>query len=453
VAGEVLVPPRSIFEASPDAIFMEDALEDFTIHAKIAIVDVTLIETRYASLGVGPLRPALATSEERGTWRLHDASIDVTNARPGWLGLYPDRGTSTEKVLRATPLALEVSPTIGNTPAPGDDEEQEHGYYQKPLQGPIITRSVDAWTYTGGGLLRIAGPSVTLHARENTTTIQTGQFEDPEAPGQITRRWLSIRYGDGEIAAEGGSTLIASSTMVAAWDGEARFASANGTIVSSRQTWTSAGGPHEIDGNFTARIAPANEPRGFVMTLTGDLRATTMTMLTPASPGPSIGPAWLILVAVVAGAAACGAGIAYARRRHTHPALHPEDYARLADEAADAEDYSRAAELAAEGRKRSPTSRRLALDHAFFTGQAGELDAAIRLLDDPLLRTDPDALLLLARLNLKRGHDDAAAHALVHALQAMPLILLDIDDDPTYATIVHRGAVRDAIRKARQQLG
>ncbi|HUR69810.1 MAG TPA: tetratricopeptide repeat protein [Candidatus Thermoplasmatota archaeon] len=163
-------------------------------------------------------------------------------------------------------------------------------------------------------------------------------------------------------------------------------------------------------------------------------------------PGTSL---FLVIVAVGIGTIALAYGL---RRKPGVPELTAEHYATLGDAAADAEDHPRAAQMYARARERSPKSRRLAIDHAFCLSRSGDIAGAMEILEDPLVRDDQDAVLLLARLHIQQGDLASAETVFLRGLHRTPTLVSDVEGDPLFDTLLARRPVAEAARKARRKL-
>jgi hypothetical protein len=451
LSDELTLPSGTLLNAPLHALFARDIPGTVTVTGTLDSAHVVMIEKRYASAALGPLRPSATLQDSRPEWDLTRVTFDASSGLPGWIGLEAGSGSIEERSDASVRISIVEDEIIGNVELAGAENDPEQAYFHSQMKGPGLSRTANSWSFTGGGYIKLFGPTVKLTARENTTTIQTGEFQDPSMPGQIVRRWIQLNFPNGTIRAIC-PTEVYSTRLDASWDGEARFAQAMGELEGDDRTWV-ANGTESISGKLDARLEPISQGI-FRLELRGDLSQTSMTARAPSSPIATSGTKFLLgllLAAVFAG----GAGVLAVRarrKRDSTPLIDTEAYARLADDAADAEDYDRATRFAALARRQSPTSRRLALDHAYYESKLGRDDEALRILSQRVLADDPDAHVFRARL-LQQKDPQSAGQALVRALELAPVLVLDLETDDTIATLLNREDVRDAIRRAHRQVG
>lgn len=457
IEGALSLPNGASLISHPVAIFAEDAMSIESIGARASAIRVLLFEDSYISADlVGP-RTSLVIGTNRPTWTATNATISIERSRPGWFGIHPDAATLTSS--DQAPLRIEAAPraSLGNGDAIPDENDPSRRYYLAEVDEPTLLTAATAWTYEGAGALKAMGPRVTITSRQNTTTIETGDMPDPNNPGRSIQRWVVIEARD--LVIEGRAPVqLAASQADADWSGEITLRAARGTLMGPLTSYTAEGAITKLDGDLAAALSPAQGGTRLALAISGDLRSTTMStrIVAPIPEGSDGRLGFLILVGAVLAGAGAYARVHHKRRQRARtrapPTLAADDYSRLGEIAADGERYAEALEWVRHARALSPTSRRLALDEAFYTSMTGDAAAALRILQDPLLSTDPDACLFRSRLLMDRGEHDEAAQATIDALELAPVVLLDIETDPQYAGLLARPDVKRAVRAARRKL-
>jgi hypothetical protein len=464
IEGAVVLPRGATLTSQPVALFAADlgSLARFDAHAARAHVE--LYERTFVEASLAQQVPRVVTGSGASSWDLTDVNATVETPAFGWLGAHVLSGTLQETVLDSGDVTARTNAVIGNQHVAQQDDTSETPAFQAEATGTSLARTTSDWAFQGAASFKLMGANVTLRSRENTTTLETGTVRDPERPGETTERWLVLTLDDADVRSTGAATAVLSPGADAAWDGPATLDDATGTLASALQTWTAEERTVTLDGSLRAALG-AGSSGDIHADLQGDLRSATMTSAArvPTAAGQS---PWLPLALVVGLAIASAGGWVLARQRRPARASLPaagtaavatvvgaDEYALLAERAADAEDYELAAAYAKQARALSPTSRRLALDHAYYEAERGARDDAWRALEDPLLRDDPDAALLAMRLHLDEGREDAAAERLVRALELAPLTLLDVERDPATERLLARPEVRAAVERARRMLG
>lgn len=461
VGGELIVeraasfPPGAHAEGTPQAVFIENALKITGFEGSAPSIRVHLFEDSFVSVDVVQPRTMLVVATNRPTWTAQDATLTIDASRPGWLGLHPDNGILSTEAVRPLSLEAIARARIGNGDAIPDRGDPSRSYYLVEVDEPSIATSIKSWSYEGAGAIKALGPRVTLTTSDNVTTFETGEMPDPDNPGRMILRWIVIESDDLAIRAAAPATIVSNQLRVD-WDGAADLGATRGTLDSALTTWDADGVPTTIEGTLRAIIDPTVTGEALRMDIRGDMRTSTMSTRVPVplieTPTGRIG--FIILVgAVVAGAGT--AALLRGRRKGTRVGasdLGADEYMRLAESAADGEHFGDALKWVRLAREHSPTSRRLALDEAFYTSMSGERKAALSLLHESILAEDSDACLLRARLHLESGEQERAARALIQSLDLAPVTLLDIETDPTYHEILLRDDVKRAIRQARRKL-
>lgn len=447
--GSITLPPSSVLESGPLAVFAEDLDADFLISGNYTSLHILVYEKRYATASIPGLRPSLTIGEQTHEWDVSDAAVSILPGHPGWIGLYPQHGRLAETPEGPITLRSQVAESIGNGHLGSENGDPEHPSYAVTLERPVFIHPATQWGYSGAGALKIVGPTLTIASPENAITIETGEFEDPQAPAQTVRRWVQLEFARGQTRAQSLTSTVASEIIEATWTGPVGIEDANAQLAGGLMEWEAPGGAQVIDGTFTATLTAIGEDVTAII-LAGNYEKGTLSTEVSAST-TARGTAILLFLAI---GTVLGGSAAYRvhKRRRGKPRLDAEAYARAADSAADADDHERAAKLYEFAREESPTSVRLTLDHAFAVAQAGHVPGAIRILDKSLAGNDPDALCLLARLHTQNGDPARAEAALVRALDADPILILDIEGDAELEPLLARDAARAAARRAHRAL-
>lgn len=447
VRGQLLAPAAATISSIPLAMFV-NGTSSIDIHGTSPQAFVRVFEDHYFTANVLQQRPIVVTQTDRPTWSVHDVDVTILPGLPGWLGVHPNGGQLLESSHDRAVEILESQSPIGNGHGTPDASSPGQPYYLVQFPASSVARESDAWTYRGPASLKVMGPSLTIRSRENTTTIQTGEMQDPSNPAQTLRRLVVIELDATILNASGTPTQVGSGEMIAAWDGDAQFFATRGTLASNSNEWLFTGGEQTVNGNFTATITPIDAD--LTISLVGDLRDSSMTTKV-ALPNSSRVP---VILLVAAGAVVLG-GVSTVILRATsrnRRLIEPDEYATLAAQAADAQDYPRSLRLIARARESSPASVRLAIEEAHYLALAGKKEAAVRKLSSSFLAEDADALMLLATLHAEANEDGDAAAALIRALSCAPSLVVEIEGDPNFKTSLRRQDVRAAVRGARDKI-
>lgn len=448
----VSLPTSSILTSTPTGLFVPSLAEPTLFNLTSPEATVQLFENSYIEATLLNPRPKVVTSTDRPTWVVRDAAVTLDDGpQAGWIGFHPNTGILRELTSEPTSLTL-TQDGIGNGQAGPGDSQPSDPYYLVVPNGLELRRTDQRWSFDGSGSVKILGPRITIEGRENTTAFQTGETRDPSKPGQTTLRWIVIEFSQGTIAFNGSATDVLSKRIDASWNGVARFEDANGSLVAGVRTYAASGEPTTIDGTFSGTMTAEDGPERISIDLTGELRSSTMVARISV-PSPAATTGWWSLVLVVGLAAATAGAYRFGQgRRSLTPTIGPDEYAQLADLAADTEDFEQAAMWIELARVQCPGSKRLALDHAYCLSRTGRRADAIRLLMNPLLAEDSDASSLLTNLYVKEGRKDDAAHALIRALELSPMVLFDIETDEDLSALAARPDVKQAIRRARRDI-
>lgn len=161
------------------------------------------------------------------------------------------------------------------------------------------------------------------------------------------------------------------------------------------------------------------------------------------------GPALLVLLlAAVAGV------LAWRTRSGSGPTLDAEQFAMLADEAAQEGRLLDALAWVGRARARSPESPRLLIQEAHLLGEAGRLeDAMARFEAAARMVPDGEPNLLAARLLARHGRDPGCvAHHLADALARTPSFVLELPAEPLFRDVLAAPQVVEAQEEAWRML-
>lgn len=457
VQDKAVLPTATTITSVPAAFFVPNASAMDTIQGTAAALTVRLYEERHLSASIADQRPKLRIANTDPAWQLHDVLLTISPENPGWLGIHASTAEVVEEASEPIVIEPQGAQRVGTGISDLDRDQPSDPYYLVHTGTGMISRTSSEWGVFGAASAKIFGPSVTLEARENTTTITTGQFQDPTNPAQIVTRWLVLETSDFSLNATETPARLFSKSASVTWEGEALLGPTQGAIEGEQAVWKARGSsPESLAGRFSSSITASPSGDTLTIRLEGDLRTTTLgSTAVPRAPITWF-TWWPVLLAIALGVA--GGSALVLRRKPARgdqgtTVLGADEYADLADRAADAERFDEAAEWASRARELSPTSKRLALDQAFFLFMSGAPDRARYILEDPLLSDDADAALLHARLLIESGDFPAAGACLARALHEEPLVLLDIESDPGYAILLQLPEVQRARRDARRRIG
>lgn len=132
--------------------------------------------------------------------------------------------------------------------------------------------------------------------------------------------------------------------------------------------------------------------------------------------------------------------------------MDTEDLRSLIENALDRGEHQRALDLSEEALRLSPKSVRIHLDHAWLLSRLHRPADALACLERDPLRDDPDALLLGARVAWAEGAREEAARKLARAVELAPLVLVEMDEDPTLRPIMDADGAREVVEATRRRL-
>lgn len=455
VAGSIEIAAQHTMTSAPHAVFIPDATLVQELRLATNAATFRVFENSYLQATALDHRPMVGISTDRSTWTVHNATIHQgAERKAGWIGMHAKLGELTEKEEDPQVIERLDRGRVGNGRGVPDRDHPEQPNYLVLLESPFIHRVSNSLHYVGSGSLKLFGPTLLVESFENRTTIETGEVNDPSNPARVTLRWVVITFDEATLSLQGPAE-VASESVISSWDGDATLRSATGSIQTPLRSWAAEHDDARITGALTGRILARD--RFLSVELAGELRSSTMASQTTVAV-PS-GSSWLpvgIGIGLIVGGVG---GWYYAARNRRQASLTPdsipigaEEYAQLAENAADRERFADALTWVERARVVSPTSRRLAFDHAFFLSQLGETKRAIEAIHAAAPAEDGEAAFFLARLYLQDNRIDYAAHWLCIAMEQEPILLFDAEHDADVLPLTSREDVKRAMRRASRAL-
>lgn len=320
-----------LHEAALLGLFLNGTREvqDLSITAPMAVVYENHVE--YACVGLAGNAVIYPTASRRATYPLTDlqATLQSTGAAEdwrGWLGIYPSTGAGLD-VTSTTSLTL--TPTtytrLGNSDFAETDPTPSRAFYAREFYEPHFSATTPGtFIFHGTGAIKLDGPTLRLVARENTTTLHTGEQNPHDGVCRIIADWAYVEIHDATLNLTTSQPAdLALADAAATWDGPARLRGATGELLVGKNPFTAQYTDALLDGALRADLVPTMQGKrpAALVHVTGTTRTPTNAMgLAPISRSSPFPLALLVGAAVVA---AAGGAALYARARARQPP--PED--------------------------------------------------------------------------------------------------------------------------------
>ena len=432
---------------SPVAIYVPDAasLDKVTIHA----ADLVVRRWEFDEVRTPPTK--LAIANRTAEYELHDVTVTITGGE-GWLGAYTDLGGGwTSSATGSWSLASRGAGILGNADKASDGAPRSWvPAFGVDVAFPHVeARLTGAFGTSGPLALKAQGPAFRLEARENTTTIDTGETSQA---GRATITWVLLESKDATLqGATRGALVAASGRIEGSLQGSIRGASADLDARAATKTLTTRGEPATLQGSFAFVAAPAAGDAGLSMAFSGEL-GTSSARSVPVSLWGQYGPAAAVLGAL--GILAAGILVAAFRHRGVETPLTADQCVQLANDCAEAGDAAGALDWTRRAIALAPRSGRLRVDEGYHLQELGRLTEALasytlaaQLANDG--EADYLAAVLLATQTMDFGR---AEEKLASAFRASPALVLEAEDDPRLQGLLARPAMRSAAASAHRAL-
>lgn len=454
--GAVSFPAGTRLEGAPLAVFVPDAAQ--VTDLRIEVPQGTVFEFTARFQGVGLLPSVQLGNTDVRKWTVTDAVVSLTEGdHSGFFGVYSEPGSKVvvEGQVQEEPAAASG---IGNGKSTDGEAPESFNYFHEIATPHMRGEGQGRMEYTGMGGVKLRGPDVEIRS-SNVTRHETGKKQT--GPTEETATWLYIRFDAPATLSAGEAPFqIATAEATAAWDGTLLFRPTDGRLQAQDETYLPRGGTVELEGTFTARLAPLPGGRTARMDLSGDMRSSSLLRQAPV-PVPSSSPLEGVPLLLVIGAAVAlggGAG-AYLWHRHRQqdralldvPA-DAEFFTDMADVWIAAEDYGRGLHWMRRAREKAPTSARLAADEAFCLAKLGRLEEALKAWEEAhAVASDGDPAFGAAGTLLEIGAPlEVVEKWLGRALEKSPGLVLQAEE--TFPEVVERPGWEAMARRAWDRL-
>lgn len=408
----------------------------FEIHARRALVtavDHTVIITSNGL--IIPIEP-----EQRRRWELTDLTLRNAGLSEGRIIVRSDAGASTASW---SPEGwVELAPTTAEDPRPFVEDRILFDDGTSPY---LAWRGDEAVTVEGDMWLEPAHMVLDVDARENRTRVDTSPRDErrpvPGGPVIARRTILSFELEGAVARIDADVEGVGSFRRV--WAEEAlscRLSEASGFLAGERLDEETL----SLEGHFLvdATVESRGDAVGALTFLRGDIVGIGAV---EAPTRASAKPSWPLLAGIVLAAAAAAAF--WVSRRRRGGTWDAEQYAQLADAAAETGDHETALRWTREALRIAPTSVRLRQDEAFFLERLGEREAALAVYASlAAAHGDAESEYRAARIVAQaEGEASEVVARLCRALARDPSIAEALLDDPVLARYADVSPLREAL--------
>lgn len=406
----------------------------------------------------------VALENRSAVYTLHDVDLLLSGAPSGFLAIARTGAyvSARWEPARESAVAPASSSVIGNAPTtngrPSDAGSPGFGVV---LDMPHLRADAAGTFLLEGDLaLKLRGSTLRLDAAENSTEVETGPRTDPLVPTRSTDRWVYVTVTGARL-----ELTLPKPAQLAAWRcrvelhaGDIVLEDALGNVTEGTRVYQASREDMRLSGDLRALIWPDGDgiEARLRIEIEGDLAAanlrTTGRAWVPRSEASMAG----LLVLGVAGVVVASAVMVATKRKRASSSLSVEQLVDLAGEAAEAGRHADALEWTLAAQARSPTSARLITDEGFLRSALDDVEGALSAYDRAA-HLDPsgEGEFLAAVLLCERGDLERACGYLLRALDRAPSLAFEVLDDPTFAQLMTRrdvsDALRDALARAREQ--
>lgn len=289
--------------------------------------------------------------------------------------------------------------------------------------------------------------------------LPTGQVHDD---GDVEWRSVSFEVSAGSFhLLSRRSVEVRLQTASVAWDGNASFRTDGGFLRTSDAYHATGAGFVWIAGGFSGSVVMRGAAGNKSFWMTGALDATSLrpdplpheAAALAAEPDAGVSPLVPAVGLVIVGVAAAGVHGAWLARRRRRPPFSAEDCRAFATTAAESGRWGQAIDWTRRARAQAPTSTQLALDEAAYLAKAGQVEAAVSILEDVASVTDAgEAEFNAACLLLEESPDVGQALKLaMRALEKSPGWAIEMRRDP-WTRLAGETDFEAALRRARRSL-
>lgn len=418
----------------------------------------TLTVTRYETRAVRTANLEFVTASSNATYRVHDATLRIARTDSvAWLGIYSPPRSLTASASGTLALDAVAETVIGNGPTtPERTPNYGYGGFSLAFDGGwLLADAHDIDRIDGDMMSKISGARIEIHARENTSLLDT-IAPAPTATERV-RRWATLACG-GDEASMGG--MGAGQVVLAHW----RAQDVRGFEAPLARGLVSHGASEDpieeralvVTGLFDLDLDALSPEHGPTVGLSflGDARSASFASA-PVSAIAGRNAPWLLLgIALALGAGAGAAGVIAIRRRAGAPTMSLDELIDLANQAGAEGRFELGLTWVERALALAPEHPRLLADRGYFLSQVGRTDEAIVAYRAAAKRgKDGEAEILLARLLCNFSDSPPEARdAVGAALRKEPLLLLDVEDDPKLAWTLDARENAQAVRDARRAL-
>lgn len=284
--------------------------------ADVCIYEQTIQDVTIAGQSVqAPERREPPACSAHTTLRLEPAEGNAE----GWLGIDPDEGSR----LSFTASRLSVESRASAALKSEREVSSEHDatpFFVKRAVGPLLyAEEPGAFTFTGGGSLKVKGLDFWLVSDGNRSKVETGEWVSQTGTlRERFARWAVVHFTTATVTLSSPAPLqVAARDATATFTGDLHMRPTTGALQAGGEEYRSTGKPETFSGTFTAALEPRSA--GAVdVTLNGELRSASIA---PA-PAPFVerpAAAWGLAVVVGAVVVAGGTAAVLYKRRHPRP--------------------------------------------------------------------------------------------------------------------------------------
>jgi hypothetical protein len=317
----------------------------------------------------------------------------------------------------------------------------------------MVFQTTGTANLSGGWAIKLRGMQVTIDSAEGHQEFST--TEESSSPLIITRHWIVIESDDlaGTIETASNPLRAAIDSGSIHWNGPGFVQVASGHLANADESYRVEPGMTALEGVLQADVVAGGTEANplMLMSLSGDLKKTTLATSPLASPGIKSGFSWLppFLVGAVLASAVAG-GIAYGVRRKPHALPAAAKKANTAAPEIDDEAYLSRYAAFAEGHGDTQTAlacvralrklddnAMLAMWQTELHDALGEEEAAMGALEEACQLASPEEAepyFELAMRQARRGQHKGALQSIQIAFEREPLLAHEVDADKTSAT-------------------
>lgn len=452
--GPLRLPTGATIEGDVLAVLQQDpeGLREGMLTADY--LEIAFREIEVVRVAPTPATPSIEIVPPRSfsaSWEVHNANVFLQAARDGFVGIYPTDGAASTVAFspNVSVVARDATTFASGGGHALDDGPHRPWYYQPVVGQHLYAQSPAVFAYDGPGAFKVMGSTVTIVARENTTTYETGVWKTETS---YIERWLYFSFGQGSVRLDSAAPVevaFAPNTQVE-WSGEAGFRAVGGSLQLGSQELRPAGGAAQLTGDLhaTLGVVTSEGTTRLVMTnVDGELAHTNLavTRSSGARIAATDASTWILpllgLAAVLGGAAHLVLRQARTDRRESVAKgkwRAPEPVEHL--------DWDTAVARAAAARRDAPHDPTAVLEHAYCLLYRGDFDLAVAAFDEAAALSatgEPDLRAAVALA--QRGYQLEALGHLERALARQPALAEEALTEPGLDELLTRNERAKAI--------